>query len=174
MDDSPRWFLLKQADETVFGPMPFSQLRQFAEDACISPLDKVSCDEITWTKAPMIPELHMDFLLELEPGNCYGPTTVGAIREFFASSEITMETLITDCLSGTQLPLREFPHVIQNQEQRPLIRVSARENLQGRIRQLEEALVQERHLRRVAEEARAKAEQHSAELENLLGIGTDI
>ena len=171
MDDSPRWFLMKQADGAVFGPMPFSQLHQWAVDACIAPLDMVSSDETTWVKAPMIPELHMDYLLELDPGNFYGPTTIGAIREFLASGEITMQTAIIDCKNGDQSPLQDCPEIYQSPDQHPLIRVSARENLQARIRQLEEDLIRERLARKTAEELRAKLEVRCAELEELLGIG---
>ena len=80
MDDSSKWYLMKQADGAVFGPMPFSQLHQWAVDACVSPLDKVSTDQTAWVKAPMIPELHMDYLVEVDAENSYGPTTLGAVR----------------------------------------------------------------------------------------------
>jgi len=175
MDDSAKWFLMKQADGTVFGPLPLSQLHQWAIDACISPLDKVSSDGTSWIKAPMLPELHMDYLLELEPGSYYGPTTIGAIREFLTSGEISEETLLTNCKTGEQKPLREFSQIFQPPEEKPapVIRVGARENLQTRIRQLEEALLQERVLRKTAEELRSKAEARLAELEELLGIGME-
>ena len=172
MDDSPKWFLTKQADGAVFGPMPLSQLRQWALDACISPLDKVSSDEITWVKAPMLPELEMDYLLEVEPGLFYGPTTIGAIREFLTNGEISLENPLINCHTGEQKPLREYPQLFQapQEPEAPLIRISARENLQERIRQLEENLLQERLLRKNAEELRAKAEGRIVELEEILGI----
>ena len=172
MDDSPKWFLMKQADGEVFGPMPLSQLRQWALDACISPLDKVSSDQATWIKAPMLPELEMDYLLEVEPGVLYGPTTIGAVREFLTSGEISLETPLINCQTGEQKPLREYPQLFQAGQSAaaPLLRIGARENLQARIRQLEEALLKERLLRKTAEELRAKAEARIVELEELLGI----
>lgn len=175
MDDSAKWFLMKQADGTVFGPLPLSQLRQWAADACIAPLDKVSSDGASWIKAPMLPDLHMDYLLEIEPGSYYGPTTLGAIREFLTDGEITEETLLTNCQTGEQKPLREFSQFIQPPQEQPspVIRVGARENLQTRIRQLEEALLQERTLRKNAEELRSRAEARLAELEERLGIGME-
>lgn len=171
MEDSTKWFLLKQADGSVFGPLTFSQLHQWAVDAYISPLDKVSNDEKNWIKAPMVPGLQMDYLLELAPGSFYGPTTIGAVREFLTSGEITLETSITDCITGEQKPVSEFSEIFQPAPEQPeIIRVSARENLQGRIRELEEALLQERSLRKNADEMRVKAEIRAAELEELLGI----
>ncbi|MDD5350179.1 MAG: hypothetical protein PHQ12_08210 [Chthoniobacteraceae bacterium] len=175
MDDSSKWFLMKQADGTVFGPMPFSQLHQWAVDACVSPLDKVSTDQTSWVKAPMIPELHMDYLVEVDAENYYGPTTLGAVREFLMNGEITETTILTNCRTGEQQPLAGLEQVFQAPEKTasPIIRVSARENLQSRIRELEEALLQERLLRKTADELRAKAEARIAELEELLGIGEE-
>ena len=170
MDDSARWFLLKQADGNVFGPMPFSHLQQWAADAYISPFDKVSNDETNWVKAPMIAALEMDYLLEIEPGAYYGPTTIGAIREFLASGEIAQDAVLTNCKTGEQKTLSEFPALFQAPAEGAAACVSAREHLQGRIRELEEALLQERALRKTAEDLRAKAEARVAALEDLLKL----
>jgi len=173
MDDSSKWFLMKQADGTTFGPMPFSQLHQWAVDACVSPLDKVSNDGTTWIKAPMLPDLHMDYLVEVDGQTYYGPTTIGAIREFLADGEISESTILTNCRTGEQQPLHALYPLFQAPEKTPtpIIRVS--DNLQERIRELEEALLQERLLHKTAEELRIKAEVRVAELEELLGIGTE-
>ena len=154
--------------------MPLSQLRQWAADACISALDKVSSDETTWVKAPMLPELQMDFLLEVEPGCLYGPTTIGAVREFLTSGEITSETPLTNCHTGERKPLREFPQIFQAppHSAAPIIRINARENLQARIRQLEETLLKERLIHKTTDELRTKAEARVTELEEILGIGS--
>jgi len=163
---------MKQSDGSVFGPLTFSQLHQWALDAFISPLDKVSNDQINWVKSPMIPGLHMDFLVELEPGTFYGPTTIGAVREFLTCGEITQDTILTDCKTGEQKPVSEFSKIYRppSEETEGTIRVGARENLQTRIRELEEALLQERQQRKIVEELRVKAEIRIAELEELLGI----
>lgn len=176
MDDSLKWFLMKYDDGTVFGPMTFDHLRQWAVDAYISPLDKVSSDsQQTWVKAPMIPELRMDYLLALDEESYYGPTTVGAVRDFVASGEIDEETIITNCRTGEEKPLREYPIFHRPEvglppleEPEAPIRSSIRENLQKRIRDLEAALVEERRLRQLSEGLRAKAEARLAELERLL------
>ena len=91
MDENQEWFFMKHDDGSIFGPISFNQLRQWAEDAQISPLDKVSLDESTWIKAPMVPELGMDYLVEVSSDQYYGPTTLGAIREFLIIGEITPE-----------------------------------------------------------------------------------
>jgi hypothetical protein len=170
MDDSTQWFLMKQSDGSVFGPLTFNQLHQWAIDAYIAPLDKISNDQINWVKAPMIPGLHMDYLVELEPGTFYGPTTIGAIREFVNGGEITQDAPLTDCRTGEQKTFSEFAGTSLSETSQEIIRVSARENLQTRIRELEEALLKERQQRKTMEELRVKAEIRIAELEELLGI----
>ena len=88
MDDT-KWYLRKSHDGSEFGPIAFEQLRQWAADAQISPLDRVSTDAKAWLKAPMVPELEMDYLIEVGEDKYYGPTTVGALREFLTAGEIT-------------------------------------------------------------------------------------
>jgi len=171
--DTNKWFLMKYHDGALFGPIGFDVLRQWAVDALISPLDKVSSDCQTWIKAPMVPDLQMDYLLELSPNSFYGPTTVGAVREFLACGEITEETLVTNCKTGESRPLREFENFIPPvpEESDPVAvapQPGIRQHLQARIRELEEALLEERRLRFTAEELRARAETRAAEMEKLL------
>src|SRR5262245_57225957 len=141
-DESQTWYLLKNEDQSLFGPVSFDQLKEWAVEAQISPLDKVSTDGQNWTKAPMLPELEMDFLIEVSPDQHYGPTTLGAVREFLQMGEIHSETRITNCKEGTELPLREIPGLlppaVTEDVVRP-VRTSIRLNLQQRIRELEEA-----------------------------------
>ncbi len=168
--DTNKWFLMKHDDGTLFGPIGFDVLRQWAVDALISPLDKVSTDGQSWIKAPMVPELQMDYLLELSADSYYGPTTVGAVREFLACGEITAETCVTNCKTGEAKTLREFqiftPRVQDPAEATP--NPSLRGHLQARLRELEAALLEERRLRYTAEELRARAEARAKELEKLL------
>jgi hypothetical protein len=72
----------------LFGPISFDQLKQWAMEAQISPLDKVSTDQTNWMKAPMVPGLEMDYLVEVSADQFYGPTTLGAVREFLQMGEI--------------------------------------------------------------------------------------
>ena len=164
MDESQKWFVMKQNDGSVFGPIGFDVLRQWAVDAYIGPQDKVSNDSENWIKAPMIPELQMDYLLELSADSYYGPTTVGAVREFLASGEITEETLVTNCKTGETAPLCQFD-IFRSPAQTDQPRQSVRENLQARIRELEAALLEERRLRQASENMRARLEARIQELE---------
>jgi hypothetical protein len=151
MEENQQWYLMKHDDATIFGPVSFGQLRQWAEDAQISPLDKVSFDESTWIKAPMVPELGMDYLVEVSSDQYYGPTTLGAIREFLVIGEITPESYLTNCTDGIQRRVADFPELQPRREEEQPVRTSIRLSLQKRIRELEEALMDERRGREAAE-----------------------
>lgn len=166
MDES-HWYLRKAHDGSQFGPIPFSQLKQWAADAQVSPLDRVSTDEQTWIKAPMVPELEMDYLIEVSLDHYYGPTTVGAIREFLEAGEITLETRITNSKDASQLHVRDLlpPPPADNGASSALLgRSSIRINLQQRIRELEEALLEERRARETAEMLVEKLEAQIARM----------
>ena len=166
MDDT-KWYLRKSHDGSTFGPIPFHQLRQWAADAQVSPLDRVSTDERTWLKAPMVPELAMDYLIEVGPDQFYGPTTIGAIQEFLEAGEITAESIITNCKDTTQLRVKDLfpPDEVEVADAASALntRNSIRINLQQRVRELEAALMQERRARETAEHLVAKLEEKLAE-----------
>ena len=167
MDDT-KWYLRKAHDGSEFGPIRFDQLRQWAADAQVSPLDRVSTDARTWLKAPMVPELEMDYLVEVDEDQYYGPTTVGALREFLSAGEITPETIITNCKDTTVLRVRDLlsPAELETSATTSNHRVGTgiRVNLQQRIRELEERLEQERRARETAEHLVEKLEAKLANL----------
>lgn len=167
MDDTQKWYLLKNDDGALFGPISFEQLREWAMDAQVSPLDKVSTDERNWVKAPMVPELGMDYLVEVSPDQFYGPTTLGAVKEFLVAGEISAETPVTNCRDGSVNRVSDFPELQIVEEPvddtRP-VRTSIRVNLQQRIRDLEEALMEERRAREQAEHLLEKLETKLAEI----------
>jgi hypothetical protein len=169
-EHSHHWYLMKQSDASVFGPMSLEQLRDWAACAYVSPLDKVSSDSVNWVRAPMLPELGMDYLLHVGPDAYYGPTTAGAIREFLDNGEITLDAVVTNCTTGVEGPLRSFGLIAEIQEidRSTPSRSSLRDNLQKRVRELEEALMEERRLRHQAEEHCAKVKAQLAKLEDLL------
>ena len=113
----------------------------------------------------MVPELEMDFLIEVTPDQYYGPTTIGAVREFLQMGEIGGDTTITNCKDGTErrvcdIPQLQMPVVEEEQPVRTTIRLS----LQQRIRDLEENLLEERRAREAAELRCEKLEARLSEL----------
>jgi hypothetical protein len=167
-----KWFLRKHEDGTTFGPVQFDQITRWAAAAQIAPHDTLSIDGQTWTKAPMLPQLGMDWLVELTSEHYYGPTTFGALREFIRLGEIDGETIVINTRDGTRRQIREMPdlweivqsEVDENQFQIQLgdpvgptvAKMSIR--LQERIRDLEQTLQEERR-------ALAESQQRYNELE---------
>ncbi len=156
MEDST-WYIRKASDGSLFGPITFKQLQQWAADAQVSPLDRVSNDQHNWIKAPMVPELQMDYLVEVGDEQYYGPTTIGAIAEFIAAGEIGAETTVTNCKDASHMRVRDLLSPAQlNPAPAPDVSISTRPssirlNLQQRIRELETALLEERRARESAE-----------------------
>ena len=174
MDSSAHWFLSKHEDGSVFGPMPFEQVRRWAAAAQVAPHDKLSHDQQTWLKAPMFPELEMDWLVEVTSERYYGPTTLGAVQEFLRLGEIGEETFVINSCDGSRRQIRDLTDVLQLPS-RP-DQTSAREpveapaattmaiNLRDRISDLEQSLFEER---RALQESEARYRELEAQF-NLL------
>jgi len=157
-----QWFLRKQEDGQVFGPLSFEQLALWASSAQIAPHDAVSTDEMTWMKAPMLPELGMDWLVEVTTERYYGPTTLGAIGEFIRLGEINDRTFVINSCDGSRKQISDLPLV--RPEAGSIAGTAAEEDfagpgasgmsidLQDRIRDLEQSLHEERRALQEAEE----------------------
>ena len=155
--DSPsdhQWFLRKHDDGTIFGPLTFAQLAAWASAAQIAPHDAVSTDQVNWIKAPMLPELGMDWIVEVTSERLYGPTTLGAIREFMRLGEISEQNFIINACDATRQQIGEIMPLLAAlpaDDSEPAESTSAAPGAAGmsiaadeRIRELEEALREER------------------------------
>jgi len=154
------WFLRKYEDGNIFGPLPFAQLARWASSAQVAPHDVVSTDQLTWTKAPMLPELEMDWLVEVTTERFYGPTTLGAIQEFMRLGEINGETFVINSRDGSRRRVNEMPLVLSqvSVEEEPVSDAAGPAasgmsiNVEDRIRDLEQSLREERRALQQAEE----------------------
>jgi hypothetical protein len=170
MDDvsGQSWFLRKHQDGSIFGPISFDQLSGWALAAQVAPQDVVSTDQQTWLKAPMLPQLGMDWLVEVTSEHYYGPTTVGAIQEFIRLGDINADTFVINSCDGTRRQIREMPALFKTNAVSS--KMSATDvgtepvaagislRLQERIRDLEQTLHEERR-------GLAEAEQRYQQLE---------
>jgi hypothetical protein len=173
-----RWFLRKHEDGSVFGPLSFDQLAEWASTAQVAPHDAVSSDQLTWVKAPMLPELGMDWLVEMTSEQYYGPTTLGAIGEFIRLGEIDGETYVINSCDGTRRQIQQIPELeetlstayqevgqtegaVTSDEPLPS---GISMDLQDRIRDLEQTLREERRALEEAEERYRELEQRYQEL----------
>src|SRR5204863_9020195 len=107
------WFFQQHEDGTVFGPLSFDELSVWASNAQIPPRDSHSTDQQSWIKAPMLPQLGMDWLVEVTSEHYYGPTTLGAIQEFIRLGEISEETFVINTRDGTRRQIREMPALLE-------------------------------------------------------------
>ena len=154
------WFLRKHEDGNIFGPLPFAQLARWASSAQVAPHDVVSTDQVTWMKAPMLPELGMDWLVEVTTERFYGPTTLGAIQEFMRLGEIDGETCVINSCDGSRRRVHEMalilPQTISDEAASDAALQPAPTGmsikLEDRIRDLEQALREERRALQEAEE----------------------
>jgi hypothetical protein len=173
-----RWFLRKHEDASVFGPVSLEQLERWASTAQIAPHDSLSIDQINWTKAPMLPQLAMDWLVEVTSERFYGPTTLGAIQEFIRLGDIDGETFIINACDGNRLRIREMPALVTTAVHQDVDLESAitAENIpepeiagmsiavQERIRDLEQSLAEERRALQEAEQRYLALEEKYNEL----------
>lgn len=106
----PQWYLLKSSDRQIHGPVDQDTILGWASEAKISPLDKISRDgRQNWTRAPMIEELQMDWLIEMRDNYLYGPTNIGTIQEFLATGDIDGSVTLINCRTGHQTRLEDLP-----------------------------------------------------------------
>lgn len=130
-DHSPAWLLKKHSTGNIHGPVSFEKLLEWAGAAQINPQDCVSSDGQTWTKAPMINELHMDWLIEVPDNPLYGPTTSGALLEFLKMGEINTSTRIVNCCTGQTMVIEESPFY---KELDPAVLKKRLSELEGEVR----------------------------------------
>ena len=177
------WFLRKYGDGSIFGPLSFEQLAHWASTAQIAPHDALSNDQETWMKAPMLPQLGMDWLVEVTSEHYYGPTTLGAIQEFLRLGEINGETFVINTCDGTRRQIREMPAVLEAAQVNIEVAVSESKSndvmepaaagisirLQERIRDLEQSLREERRALRESEQRYQELERKNRELVERVG-----
>ncbi|MDQ6765588.1 MAG: DUF4339 domain-containing protein [Verrucomicrobiota bacterium] len=174
-----QWFLRKHDDGGIFGPVTFEQLVRWASSAQVAPNDSVSTDQENWMKAPMLPELGMDWIAEVTSERLYGPTTLGAIVEFIRLGDIDEDTFVINSSDGTRQQVREIAPLLAAAtalEQSSLIHPDAAEMgpsaagisiaVQERIADLEQALREERRALARKEERYAELERKYHELVN--------
>lgn len=180
IDHPDHWFLRKYDDGEIFGPVPFVKIQEWARSAQVNPQDAVSTDKTVWNKAPMVPELQMDWLVVMGQDLLYGPTTAEALVEFIQAGEITSETEVINCANGEQTAISKTaffqanPHPLRPKREEPIealldnpapLRGGIRINLQKRIRELEVALMEERRHLTLAEDALRRQDERIKELE---------
>lgn len=84
------WYVKNMADK-VFGPIDLETLKGWVKDGRIEPLAGVSSDLKNWMLAPMRPELEMNWVVENEPGQFYGPTHRNVLDDLKKAGSLSRE-----------------------------------------------------------------------------------
>jgi hypothetical protein len=176
IDHPENWFLKKHETAEVFGPIRFEQIRAWAKAAQVNPQDMVSTDREVWTKAPMIPDLAMDWLIEVSDNLLYGPTTTEALMEFSRLGEITRDTHILNCRTGEIMTLGRAPFY-REEAMQPAVedfpqppKGGIKINLQKRIRDLESGLMEKTRQLTAARETITRLEAKIRDMEFQLPV----
>jgi hypothetical protein len=93
------WYLRK-SDTTVYGPVSLETLRRWAADGRVLPDDQVSEDQQSWRPAPDLPDLAMDWHIELAGGVRFGPLHLLAMATLVQDGAARGEEPITHRVTG--------------------------------------------------------------------------
>ena len=88
MADLGAWYL-KMNDGTVYGPADLSRLQTWAREGRIAPSSQISSDRKSWTPASRMPELGMEWVVEVEQDQYYGPFHPDVIRDLIAQKRVS-------------------------------------------------------------------------------------
>ena len=94
------YYLQKEEDASVFGPTDIELLQHWASEGRIAPGDGLSTDNANWTPAVDHPELHMEWLIELDDGGTYGPIHIMALRHMLREGQIATDAVVVHRTSG--------------------------------------------------------------------------
>jgi len=83
-----KWYVKNTAGK-IFGPIDLETLKGWVRDGRIEPLAGVSSDLRKWMLAPMKPELEMNWIVENEPGQFYGPTHRAVVEDLVKAGSIS-------------------------------------------------------------------------------------
>ena len=74
----PQWWIRSASNGDVFGPVPLSELADWARQSRVFPEDAVSTDRRSWRTARTVPELGMDTVIATPDGRIHGPLHAAA------------------------------------------------------------------------------------------------
>ena len=82
------WYVRNTAGK-VFGPIDFESLKAWVKDGRVEPLAGVSSDLKHWVLAPLKPELEMNWVVENNPGQFYGPTHKAVVDDLVKTGTLS-------------------------------------------------------------------------------------
>ena len=85
-----KWYV-RNTEGKVFGPIDLDTLKMWVKDGRVEPLAGISNDLRSWMLAPMKPELEMNWIVENNPGQFYGPTHRTVLDDLVKSGALSRE-----------------------------------------------------------------------------------
>ena len=153
MISDEKWYVRNTAGK-VFGPIDFETLKAWVRDGRVEPLAGVSKDLQNWMLAPLKSELEMDWIIENNPGQFYGPTHRSVVDDFLKS--------------GTLSPGARFYHDDHGQDLNVLKAEleSAKVELESTKSELKSTKVEQESTKSELESAKTEQESIKVELES--------
>ena len=91
---------VKLSNGAVYGPIELGELRTWAEECRLAPGDQVSSDTGNWANAETLPELTMQWMVEMASGEIFGPVHLHAVVDFFHSRLVFPSSRLTNRVTG--------------------------------------------------------------------------
>lgn len=85
-----KWYVRNAAGK-VFGPIDLDTLKSWVKDGRVEPLAGLSKDLKNWILAPLKPELEMNWVVENNPGQFYGPTHRTVVDDLVKTGSLSRE-----------------------------------------------------------------------------------
>ena len=85
-----KWYV-RNTQGKVFGPIDLDMLKMWVKDGRVEPLAGISNDLQSWQLAPLKPELEMNWVVENNPGQFYGPTHRTVLDDLLKAGTLSRE-----------------------------------------------------------------------------------
>lgn len=90
MSAMEKWYV-KDTSGKVFGPIDFETLKSWVKEGRVEPLAGISQDLVNWMLAPLKPELEMNWVVENNPGQFYGPTHHSVVEDLVKTGTVNRQ-----------------------------------------------------------------------------------
>lgn len=117
--EGQRW--LKTLNGTVYGPSDTFTLCLWAADARITPGCLVSDNGADWRQAESVPELRMQWLVDMPEGATYGPLNLLSLWELMREESVRRGTRISHAVTGKSATLDDSLMPLLMEEWRELL-----------------------------------------------------
>lgn len=101
-----QWYLQSE-DGGIFGPADTETLHEWAEQGRISPGYQLSADQETWTPVEELPDLKMQWMVELDDGTLYGPINIRALSDLITDGIVSDGTKLIQHATGEEATIKE-------------------------------------------------------------------